>query len=108
MIKRKFFIHCYIADGWREIYDEIVSNIPKDNTQIVSVISGDVVPSGVENGILLNNVQRNQWEFPTLALLREDCLKKENEMVDYYYLHLKGITHRHSLPVAKDDAVFSD
>jgi hypothetical protein len=98
VIKRKFFIHCYITDGWRQIYDEIISSIPKINSEIISVISGSSIPDGVVNPVLLNSVERTRWEFPTLKLLRNDCLSDGNESIDYYYMHLKGVTNRSAQP----------
>jgi hypothetical protein len=77
----------------------MVSCIPKTDSEIISVISSDAIPDGVVNPILLNDIDRNKWEFPTLKLLRNDCLVEGNQTIDYYYMHLKGVTHRFSQPV---------
>lgn len=92
MIKRKFFIHCYIANHWRRIYDEILSMIPCEGSQVISVVSGTQIPDGMLNPVLLTSEQCSQFEYPTLELLRNDCLAEGNEKIDYYYLHLKGVT----------------
>lgn len=92
MIKRKFFIHCYIANHWRRIYDEILSMIPCEGSQVISVVSGTQIPDGMLNPVLLTSEQCSQFEYPTLELLRNDCLTEGNEKIDYYYLHLKGVT----------------
>lgn len=93
MIKRKFFIHCYIANHWRRIYDEMLMMIPREGSQIISVVSGTQIPDGMVNPVLLTSQQCSQFEYPTLELLRDDCLAEEDEKIDYYYLHLKGVTH---------------
>jgi hypothetical protein len=93
MIKRKFFIHCYVANDWRRIYDQILAMIPCEDSQIISVVSGKQMPDGMVNPILLTPEQSSQFEYPTLELLRDDCLRGGNEDIDYYYLHLKGVTH---------------
>jgi hypothetical protein len=92
MIKRKFFIHCYIANDWRRIYDQILSIIPREDSQIISVVSGKQIPDAMINPVLLTPEQGSQFEYPTLELLRTDCLIEGNEDIDYYYLHLKGLT----------------
>jgi hypothetical protein len=88
-IKKFIYIHVACLDGWNEIYDDVVSYVPKhERHNIVSVVTGDPGSHSLINPIQMHNFGVDYDEVIALQTMWNHARYiKEGH---FYYMHLKG------------------
>lgn len=99
--KPVIYYHLWRFGDWAEITAHILDEIKKSGLSELATLNicvNDSSPTGnvehkqfADDAVTVRNVAADEYEWPTIKLLRDEMKDKKN--VPVLYLHCKGVTH---------------